>query len=247
VATPKQRKELDARADARLDYADLLDQGGAWLPGPVIRQPMTSWQFDDAAFAMDEARTVLADRDGLERAAAALGLAIPADLEITYEAAGSSSDLADLDIEIDRWHAATGLVDDAGTALATERDPLMTLGLFGEDPASGHAATLAAYRDGDVVAVTTGAQATLQALGAAEEVGRGRAIVTGLLIAALVALLLGIATVVSRRRRQDRATVVVVPGSGPIPGSPYATLAATPDPLEPDAAGSSGAGGSEPD
>jgi len=247
VATPKQRRELETRAEARLDYADLLEAGGTWLPGPVIRRPMTSWQFGDATLAMGAARTVLADRDDLDRAAAALGLAIPADLEITYEAAASSSDLADLDFEIDRWHAATGLLDGAGEALAAERSPLMNLGLFGEDPATGHAAALVAYRVGDLAAVATGAAVTSQLLGTAEEVGRGRAIVIGLLIAALVWLLLVIVTLVSRRRRRERALVLAAPDSGPISGDPYATLAATPDTLEPDAAGSSGAGGAEPD
>ena len=48
VLTPKEDKELTARDAARTRYFALVTAGDGWLPGILIRQPMSNWRFDDA-------------------------------------------------------------------------------------------------------------------------------------------------------------------------------------------------------
>lgn len=239
VATPSQRRELRTRRDARETYAVVLDTGDDWLPGPVVRDPMTAWRFDDAEEAMTRAEEVLTDRDRLESATDALGLAVPGALERSYETADSMADLDALDARIGDWQDAAAALSSAGTALAEERDPLVAIGLLEVDPATGYEEALTAFAAGDDDAVMTGSAQTIEQLSGAEEVGRGRATVVGG-IAVLAVLVLLIVVTVGLRRRRRRGLAVV--GDGP-----YATLAATPGPLDRDEAGASGAEGTDPD
>ncbi len=175
VATPGQEAELEARTVARSDYADLLATGGTWLPGPVVRRAMTDWQFDDAEQAIDRSAAILEDRDRLHQETTALGLALPAELESAYEASASTDDLATLDTTVGDWQVAADAIDSARAALAADRDPLETLGLYDTTPSAGYDAARLAFSSGDEAAAMSGATTTLQLLaGAGTSAAGGR-------------------------------------------------------------------------
>ena len=241
VVSSTEKEELAARTSARTRYTALVATGRDWLPGAIIRKPMGAWKFKDAETAMTTAERVLADRDDLQATTVELGLAFPAALEPAYESAGSTDDLTALDARIATWAAATTTVRAARDALAAERDPLVTLGLYGTEPESGFLAALGAWAAGDDAGAVAGSAATLAALAGAAEIGRERALTAGigLLVAMLVVMLVLVAAawLVSRSRRRRRTVAAaLLPGGGDGLGvggpDPYATLAATPDPVE---------------
>jgi len=257
AVTDTERPQLAARADARKRYDSLLAAGGTWLPGSVVRAPMRAWRFPEAAAAMTEAATVLADRDRLTTATAELGLAFPAALEPAYESAADEADLQALDGRIAGWIRAATAVRSARDALAAARAPLVAVGLLGTRPEAAYTAALAAFAAGDDAAAVAGSSEAVAALAGAEEIGRGRALSIGAVAAAVAVLLLVLVVLwfrARRRRRQalagatagldtgpaslamvaaddDAPTVAtaVTPDGAP---EPYATLAATPDPRE---------------
>ncbi len=258
VVTTTEKPELAARATARARYKALVETGGDWLPGIVIRKPMGGWKFKDAEGAMASAETVVADRDGLRAIVTELGLAFPAALEPAYELADSSDDLAALDARIADWVTATASLRAARDALAVEREPLVVLGLYGSQPDAGYASGLSAWAAGDDAGAVSGSAATMAALAGAAEIGRSRAIQAGLavIVAMLVVLLVAIVAtwLVSRYRR--RAPVAAAPlalavgsaGEAAAGGTDsYATLAATPDPVEGAEVGGDGGEGAQPD
>ena len=133
----------------------------------------------------------------------------------------------------------------ARDALAAERAPLVTVGLIGTRPEAAYGAALAAFAAGDDSGAVAGSSATVAALSGAEEIGRGRTLAVG---AGVIVVVLGLLLVVglllrARRRRHatlEPAALMVGPGSrrtrradidGRRPTDPYATLAATPDPV----------------
>jgi hypothetical protein len=129
--------------------------------------------------------------------------------------------------------------------------------LYGTQPGSGYVAALAAWAAGDDAGAVAGSAATLAALAGAAEIGRERALTAGigLVVAMLVVMLAVLAAVwlVRRSRRHGRqtGTSAFAPSGGDDPGvggtDPYATLAATPDPVEGAAVGGEGPRGAEPD
>ena len=260
VVTDTEQPLLAARATARERYFALLDAGGAWLPGILVRKPMSSWRFSEAEAAMAEAEAVLADRDELMAATTELGLAFPTGLEPVYESAGSEADLEALDARIETWIGAAAAVRSARDALQAARAPLVTVGLFGTRPEAAYTAAVAAFVAGDDTAAVAGSSATVATLAGAEDIGRGRALTVGAAVAVVLLLLLVLVGIWLRRRRRRRgALVAAAVAFGPIfpvpevpepappmpgepetsaaPTEPYATLAATPDRLEGDEIG----------
>jgi hypothetical protein len=235
VLTPKQDAELPARDAARTKYFDLVREGGDWLPGIVVRKPMSDWRFPEAEVAIADAADVLDARDGLETAASELGLPFPTGLETAYESAASADDLTSLGTEIGAWTDAATAVRTARDGLAAERSPLVQLGLVDTDPDAGYRAALAAFAAGDEAGVMTGTAATVAALAGAEEIGRGRAVMAGLAIALVVVLLLLlIAAFVIRRRRPSPVSVPA--GSG----APIAAMAGSAGPTAAEPVGPGG-------
>ena len=262
VLTPRQDKELTARDAARTRYFALVASGGDWLPGVLIRKPMSNWRFDDAQTAMTEAETVISARDALVAATTELGLAMPGELEPAYESADAPGDLTALETRIADWTAAAAAIRTARDDLAKERPPLVALGLFDTDPRSGYDAALTAFAAGDDKAVMAGTAATIAVLDGAETIGRGRATTAGLAAGVVVLLLLLAVIVAVRRRRRRRRSIgqgalawasasapdaLADDGSGFAAADPYATLAATPDLVDDVETGEPGARGAEPD
>jgi hypothetical protein len=275
VLTPKQDAELTARDAARTRYVALVAAGADWLPGIVVRKPMSNWRFGDADAAISQAETVLSARDALTSATTELGLTFPDGLEAAYESADSTDDLTGLGTRLAAWTDAAAAIRTARDGLAAERSPLVQLGLLDTDPSAGYQAALTAFEAGDDTAVLAGTAATVAALAGAEEIGRGRATVAGVALGIVVVLLALLGVIVIRRhRRRDRTLVPVVPGA-PFPTQadaassvppvydvppppvgvlhlddapdPYATLAATPDLMGDTQAGVPPARGAEPD
>ena len=203
VLTPKEDRELTARDAARTRYFALVTAGGGWLPGIVVRQPMSNWRFDDAQTAMAEAERAISARDVLAATTTELGLPMPGELEPAYESAATTADLTALDARIADWTAAAAAIRTTGQELAQERPPLVALGLFDTNPRSGYDAAVAAFAAGDDKAVLAGTASTIAALDAAEAIGQGRATTAGL-VAGIVFLLLVLLVIVLVRRRRHR-------------------------------------------
>jgi len=231
VVTESEEPELVERAAARKRYTALLDGGEDWLPGILIRKPMTDWRFDEAEAAMAEAESVLAARDDLRAETAELGLAFPAGLEPVYETADSADDLDTLDVRIDTWLRAAAAVRSARDALLAERAPLVAVGLIGTTPDTAYAAALAAFAAGDDSAAVAGSSATLTVLAGAEAIGRERAIIVGAAVAVALLLLLLVVAIWLRRRRRARAMRVaaLAAGAGFSVSSAFETNASEPD------------------
>ena len=207
IVTDDEATELTERTAARAEYAALLEDGGTWRPGILVRKPMSAWQFDTAHAAMALARTVLADRTALEAATDELRLPFPTTLEGAYEGADSADDLELLDARLDAWLTAAAKVRTARDALVVARAPLVELGLIGTEPDTAYRAALAAFAAGDDAAAVGGSSATLAVLAGAEEIGRGRALAAGTgAIVVVVLLVLAVAFLVSRSRRRRSAS-----------------------------------------
>ena len=269
VLTPKQDKELSVRDAARSRYFALVKAGGDWLPGILIRKPMSNWRFDDAQTAMTEAETVIAARDALAATTTELGLALPGELEPAYESAAATADLTALETRIADWTTAAAAIRTARDDLARERPPLVALGLLDTDPRAGYDAALTAFAAGDETAVLAGTAATIAALSGAETIGQGRATTAGLTAGAVLLVLLGLVIVLVWRHRRRPAVVagagsltwaaawLQTPARTPDPAvgdtsglattDSYATLAATPDVVDDVGMGEPGAMGAGPD
>ena len=85
VLGPGQSADLDQRHDARERYRELVAAGEGWLPPWLVRRPMGTWTFSEAMTAMDDATTMLQQRDEIQAAAAALGLTPDDGLKTAYE------------------------------------------------------------------------------------------------------------------------------------------------------------------
>jgi hypothetical protein len=247
VVTDDQAKVLDARAVARTAYAGLLADGHGWLPGWVVRKPMTEWDFATAALRIKDAEKVLDLRNRIDIVAAHLGLKQPGTLRKAYEA--ENEDLATVQALGTRELALVASVGTAGQRAAAERPPLTLIGLLGSNPDGELAAARAAFSSGDL----DGADADLAAmnglLDGAIETGRERVAVAGLATAGALAVG-GVAVYgVHRRRRRValRKATAAAALSVPAPPAPVEppTIADVPASAQPSVA-PEGSGAAEP-
>lgn len=218
VVEAHQEATLDERTRARDAYGALVEEGDGWLPGYVVRDPLGRWQFNAAHEAIAEAGELLEVRDELREIGARLGVEVPASLEAAYEAADEDFDA--VRALADRQLAAATAVDAAAAAVAAERDLLTSLGLLGEDPATGIATAKGAFAADETGAAGAEAARVAALIAGAEDAGRTRALVGGGLVAGVTAL--GIGGVALRRRR---TTPAVAPEPDLEATRPYATLA----------------------
>jgi hypothetical protein len=274
VVTGSERSELTARTTARARYDALLARGGEWLPGILVRKPMSSWDFEVATAAIDEAERVLDARDRLAAATTELGLDFPGTLEPAYESAAKAEDLDALGARLTRWLDAAAAVRSARDTLAATRQPLTAIGLIGSEPERAYQAALAAWNNGDDAGAQNGSASALAVLSAAGGIGRDRALVAaGVAASALLLLLIAIWLIVRRRRAVRRGPALAAasgvtvgpfdapaeppfaaPGlvneaiePGAVPPEPYATLAATPGPVDETGSERGVVGGTEAD
>ncbi len=208
--------QLGERDQARAAYASLLAASDGWAAPEVVRAALDAWRFDDADARMDEARTIVVQRDATEQLATANGLTIPGDLETSYESAGSEAALAATAALATNTQSSLASVVEASTAVAAPRDWLTNLGLGGKDPDGEVAAARAAWESGDLATASTQAALASATIGVAAEAGRGRAIlVGGGIVVVVVLLLVVLALVVRRMRRRGRSTPPDAPPDAP--------------------------------
>ncbi len=178
---------LDARADARDAYRDVIREAGRWELPASIRGAMRAWQFDTASTLLADAATVLDRREALESAAEEAGLRLPSRLETVFESdAGFEAATAEADAE---QAAIEILVASSGTRPA-DPDLLQQLGMVGASPDAQLAVARDAFAAGELersAREALQAQATWQG---AWEVGRNRLLAgIGLALLALLAVL----------------------------------------------------------
>lgn len=227
---------LDARKAARARYDDVLVRSGDWqLPRPV-RDAMRAWRFDDAQALLDDATTILDQRDAIATAAAASGLTAPGTLRSAYE---SPDGFVSAALEATAERDVIARYDAAIAARVAASDQVHEVGLWGATPDSDLELARTAFATGDLTKAAAAARSADAAWTSAQDVGRGRLVSIGVLgLATLIALALFAVWLHGRRGR--RSTVAVGPDA-------YVTLAATPDPIEGPVIEAHGGTGAEPD
>jgi len=224
VVDDAQAKLLDTRVSARKAYARLVDDGLGWLPGYVVRGPLDRWQFSAATDRIVEARGVLQLRNQINEVARRAGATPPEMLRVAYE--GETKDLDTVrQVATDELAAANALAA-AKDAVAADRDLVTSIGLTGEDPDAGLAAATEAFAAGDLKATNDAAAAVTALMAGADDTGRTRALVGGLVGAGLVAAGVGGAVALGRRRRGTVAPATVAPA---MYGPWLSELVATPE------------------
>jgi hypothetical protein len=224
IVSDEQVPLLDARRDARAAYASLLAAGDGWQPGYVIRDPLGRWEFGRATTEIGEASAILALRDEIATRATELSVAPPTTLRAAYE--GATDGLESVHALAETQLATATDLDAAAARVAAERDVFASIGLIGEDPSAALAAAAAAFSAGDTATADAGADSVTAVMTGAADAGRTRALVGGLAGVGVVALGVGGAFAVYRRRRQ--------PFVGPImtwaPAPAVEPVAEAPDP-----------------
>ncbi|GII97888.1 hypothetical protein CLV28_2251 [Sediminihabitans luteus] len=206
--------QLDARAEAREEYAVLDETDGAWLPPVGLRAAMTSWKFDVAGEAFADLDGAAAAAQDVQAAAAATGTPVPAAIRDDYERADSAAGYRRLGSTLPEAAEAITLVGTVSATVAASSDPLTELGemTLSLDATTEHARELLA--DGDVSGAATTAQGATDRAALALWVGLG---VVFVMLALLVGIVL-LVVVLVRRGRRRRAAGPGAPGGYGAPG-----------------------------
>jgi len=248
VARERDLALLDARKAARTRYDGVLADAGDWQMPRAVRDAMRAWRFDDANSLLDDAVTILDQRDTIATAAAASGLTVPDTLRSAYEspdgfASATLEATAELDV-ISRYDAAVA-------ARLAASNVIQEIGLLGSTPDGDLELARTSFATGDLTKAAAAARSADAAWTSAEDVGRARLLsVAALALMTLVAIALFAVWLRRRRRRSAAApTLAAEPGasSGFVGPETYATLAATPDPGEGPEVEATGARGAEAD
>ena len=204
VVRPEEAALLDARIAARASYDRTIALADGWAIPASARAALRAWQFDTAEQILADTRTVIAQREALERAADRSGLELPATFRELFEAKG---DLAGASEEAVRELAVIDALDAAGATRPMGDDPITSLGLIGVDPAAALRDARAAFEAGRLDDAVAAADVASTDWTSAWNEGRRRLLV----IIALVAMtLVLVSTAVGwmRRRPADRASSV---------------------------------------
>ena len=228
---------LDARDVARARYDRLLASAGDWQLPRAVRDALRAWRFDQVTTLLIAAETILDQRTAILAGAAASGLTAPDTLRTSFEspdgfASATLEATAELEA-IDRYVAAVA-------ARPPAPDLVETVGRWGTTPEAELDRARTLFATGDLTGSATAAGSARSTWDGVAEVGRGRLLsIAGLAIATLLALVLVAVWLGGRRRgrRQERL----------VAADPYATLAATPVPVEGSEVEGTGARGAEPD
>jgi len=196
---------------------------------------MRAWRFDEADSLLDDAVRILDQRKAIATAAAASGLAVPDTLRSAYEspdgfASATLEAAAELDV-IARYDAAVA-------ARLAASDVVQEIGLLGTAPDADLELARTSFAAGDLTKAAAAARSADAAWSSAVDVGRGRLVGIGALF--LVILIAFALVAIWFRGRRGRPAGVVGPQT-------YATLAATPDPVEGADVEAQGARGAGPD
>jgi hypothetical protein len=225
---------LDARKEARARYDAVVAGAGDWRLPRAVRDAMRAWRFDQATTLLSDAAAILEQRTAIASAAATSGLTAPTTLRAAFE---SPDGFASATLEVKAELEAIARYNAAVAARVTAPDALQAVGLWNAAPQSDLDEARSLFATGDMAGSASAAGSAFAAWAGAEDIGRGRLVSLGLLA---LAFLIAVFLLASWLRGRHRAPLIATPG-------PYATLAATPDPVGPVEAGDRGAGGTEPD
>ena len=202
VVNDEQQRQLAARQAARHAYAETVAAAEEWELPESIRADLGAWQFDEARDALDDANTVLADRDQIEEAAADLALTPPDTLRAAFEGDGGLSAAA---AEADAERDALAALASASVLLDGEPALVEAIGLLGTDPEAELAEARDAFESADLEQAGQAAARAAAARDGADDAGRVRVLVAGGTILLLDAMFLGL-LFGQRQRRRNRQT-----------------------------------------
>ena len=185
---------LPERAEARAQFAALVEQSGSWGAPDSVLGAMTAWEFADARTQMEAAAAWLDRRDDLLDRMERAGLSAPERLQQAYRSYGGGPEaVAELEAEqavVDAYLAAADEVN-------AERSFIERIGLIGgPDPDVELNRANGRFADGDLRGAID-AVSEAQRIVAAAEMGGIVRIVSAVLVAIL---LLALAVVLVRRR-----------------------------------------------
>jgi hypothetical protein len=198
VVRPADVAILDQRTGAREAYDAVVVAAAPWRLPRSIRDAMRSWQYETAVRLIDDAESVLRQRDAVAETAGSLGLVPPDALRGAFE---RPDGLVTAPAEAAAELAALGQIRAAGAVRIPNPGIMERLGLIGVDPEARLAAARAGFEAGNQDTAIAEAAAAEAEWHAVPDVARGRLTSATLLLAAT--LLLG--WLVAQRRRQRRA------------------------------------------
>ncbi len=185
---------LPERAEARAEFAELVEQSGSWGAPDSVLGAMTAWEFGEARTQMEAAADWLDQRDDLLSRMDRAGLSAPERLQQAYRSYGGGPEaIAELEAERAVVDAYITTADDVNA----ERSFIERIGLIGgPDPDVELNRANGRFADGDLRGAID-AVSEAQRIVAAAEMGGIVRIVSAVLVAVL---LLALAVVLFRRR-----------------------------------------------
>jgi hypothetical protein len=159
---------------------------------------MRGWRFDAAEALMADARTVIAQRTALEAQAARDGIALPDDVQRSFQAGA----FADASARAEAERRTIVALETAAGARASPDDLLSTIGSLGANPDADLAEARAAVTAGDLDGAAAAAARADSAYTGAWDEGRRRLLLAVAVIATL--LVLGSAVIGTLRRGRRR-------------------------------------------
>ena len=205
---------LDARSSARAAYHSLAVAAQAWKLPDAIRDPMSSWQFDNAQAAMATAGQIIGVRDAIQKKVAGLSLD-GTDLQKQFEAAGSQADLANLLVLITKEADAADKLDQATRLRDGNHSVLQAIGLLGTDLSAPLKQARTDLQNVKPDQASAAAQSVIDRVSGSSDQGLLR---SGGVVGALAVLLLLVFALIILIRRRRPAVVVIGPGTqiGPV-------------------------------
>ena len=167
VLTPKDTTELAIRATVRTRYFALVKAGGDWLPGIVIRKPMSNWRFGDASDGITDAAgghrcTRRPDRG--DRASSGSSRPERTGVRVRVRRRGRGPDRAD-DPDRRAGPRPRRPSERHGTSWPGSVRRSSRSGCTTRTPNAGYDAAVAAFAAGDEAGVLAGPEATIAASG----------------------------------------------------------------------------------
>jgi hypothetical protein len=194
VLAPADAALLEARAVARVAFAELVAVADGWDAPDPARSAMTDWRFDEAMPMIGEALAWLEARDALLGEMEAAGLSAPDRLQQAYRSFGGGVEAQD---ELEAQRAVVEAYAATADGVNGARTFLERLGLIGgPDPAQRLQLANGRFADGDLRGAVEAITEAQRILGSAETGGLIR-LVSAILV---VVILASLAVLLLRRR-----------------------------------------------